>query len=50
MHAARVHMRALFVSGGMPGFWVTVNPADMNSPIVVVLTCDELSTEARRIR
>jgi hypothetical protein len=55
MRAARVHMRALFVSHGMPGYWLTINPADLNNPIVIVLagvslSCDELSTEARRIR
>src|SRR6267378_4843118 len=55
MRAARVHMRALFVSHGMPGYWLTINPADLTCPIVVTLTgvtlsSDELSTEARRIR
>jgi hypothetical protein len=55
MRAARVHMRALFVSDGEPGFWLTINPADLNCPIVVSLagvslSCDELSTEAQRIR
>jgi len=55
MRAARVHIRALFVSSGMPAFWLTVNPADLNSPIVLILagvalSCDELATEARRIR
>ena len=55
MRAARVQMRAIFISDGMPGYWLTINPADLNSPIVVLLagvslSCDELSTEARRIR
>jgi hypothetical protein len=55
MRAARLHMRAMFVSDGMPGYWLTINPADLNSPIVIVLagvtlSCDELETEARRIR
>ena len=48
-------MRAIFVSDGMPGYWLTINPADLNSPIIVILagvalSCDELRTEARRIR
>jgi Helitron helicase-like domain at N-terminus len=39
----------------MPGYWLTINPADLNSPIVVILagvalSCDELRTEGRRIR
>jgi hypothetical protein len=39
----------------MPGYWLTINPSDLNNPIVVVLagvslSCDELTTEARRIR
>lgn len=55
MRAARVQMRAIFIGDGMPGYWLTINPADLNSPIVVVLagvslSCDELSIEARRIR
>src|SRR5467141_1961478 len=55
MRKARVHMRALFLSGGMPGVWLTINPADLTCPIVVklagvTLPSDELSTEARRIR
>ena len=55
MRAARVHMRAIFVSDGMPGYSLTVNPADLNSPIIVILagvalSCDELRTEARKIR
>jgi Helitron helicase-like domain at N-terminus len=55
MRAARVHMRALFVSDGVPGFWMTINPADLSCPMVVTLagvtlSCDELSTETRRIR
>jgi hypothetical protein len=50
MRAARVHMRAIFVSDGMPGYWLTINPADLNSPIVVILagvalSCDELRTD-----
>ena len=48
-------MRALFVSDGVPGFWMTINPADLSCPMVVTLagvtlSCDELSTETRRIR
>ena len=55
MRAARVHMRALFVSDGVPGYWMTINPSDLSCPLVitlagVTLTCDELSTQARRIR
>jgi len=55
MRTARVHMRALFVSHGMAGVWLTINPADLTCPIVVrlagvTLSSDELSTEARRIR
>ncbi|KAN0083203.1 hypothetical protein V8E54_002291 [Elaphomyces granulatus] len=34
-------MRALFVSDGTPGYWLTINPADLNSPIVVVLAATE---------
>ena len=48
-------MQAIFVSDGMPGYWLTINSADLNSLIVVILAgvalfCDELRTEARRIR
>jgi hypothetical protein len=55
MRTARVHMRALFVGHGMPGVWLTINPADLTCPIVVTLagitlSSDELSTEARMIR
>ena len=55
MRAARSQMRALFVCRGMAAYWMTVNPTDLNSPIVILLagvslSCDELSAEARRIR
>jgi helitron helicase-like protein/PIF1-like helicase len=55
MRSARVHMRALFLSHGMAGVWLTINPADLTCPMVltlagVTLSSDELTTEARRIR
>jgi hypothetical protein len=37
MQSMRIHMQALFVSHGMPGFWMTINPADLKSPLVVTL-------------
>ena len=48
-------MQALFVSLGMPAFWMTLNPADLKNPLVLILagvdlSCDDLSAEARRIR
>ena len=50
----RVHMRALFVSDGMPAFWLTINPADLRNPLVLKLavdiSCDDLSAQAQRMR
>ena len=51
----RVHMRALFVSHGVPAFWMTINPADLKNPLVlklagVELSSDDLSPEAQRVR
>jgi hypothetical protein len=36
MQSMRIHMQALFVSHGMPGFWMTINPADLKSPLIVL--------------
>jgi hypothetical protein len=37
MQSMRLHMRGLFVSEGMPAFWITLNPSDLKSPLVLVL-------------
>jgi hypothetical protein len=46
---------SLIVSDAMPGFWLTINPADLKNPLVLMLagidlSSDDLSAEARRIR
>lgn len=48
-------IRASFVCDAMPAYWLTINPADLRNPLVLILagihlSCDELSAEAQRIR
>ncbi len=48
-------MQALFICLGMAAFWMTINPANLRNPLVLILagidvSCDDLSAEARRIR
>jgi hypothetical protein len=55
MRNMRSHMRALFVCLGMPAFWLTINPADLKNPLVLILagvdlSCNDLTAEAQRIR
>jgi hypothetical protein len=46
---------AITVAENVPAFWLTINPADLRNPLVLKLagidiSCDDLSTQARRIR
>ena len=55
MRTNRSYMQALLVCLGMAAFWLTINPADLRSVLVLKLagvevSCDDLSSEAQKIR
>ena len=33
----RAEIRGLMVRYGMPGFWITINPSDLQNPLVIIL-------------
>lgn len=41
----RAEIRGLLVREGMPAFWMTINPSDLQNPLVLVLAGVQLSTD-----
>jgi hypothetical protein len=41
----RVELRGLIVREGMPGFWLTINPSDLQSPLVLIFAGLQCTTD-----
>lgn len=41
----RAEIRGLIVREGMPAFWLTINPSDLQNPLVLILAGVQLSTD-----
>jgi hypothetical protein len=45
----RAELRGLIVREGMPAFWLTINPSDLQNPLVLILAGVQLSAEASTV-